>query len=111
MMASLENDEIVETPTNPSDEPQAAQEGEPSAEGGAPPSAPPAPPDDAEGKPFGTVIADPGIYVCKMENAGEHTILGRLDFGEEYDYSQEKNPDTLAAVATFVESGVLEKKA
>jgi hypothetical protein len=68
------------------------------------------PPDSTEGEPFGTLIADPGIYVCKMENAGEHTILGRLDFGKEYDYSEEKNPDTLAAVATFVESGVLEKK-
>jgi hypothetical protein len=110
-MDSSENDTPMETPTSPSDEPQDVREGEPSGEGGSTPSAPPVPADRPEGEPFGTLIADPGIYVCKMENAGEHTILGRLDFGEEYDYSQEKNPDTLAAVATFVESGVLEKKA
>jgi hypothetical protein len=110
-MGMTENDGTVETPTNPSNEPQAAREVEPSGEGGSPPSVPSAPPDNPEGEPFGTVIADPGIYVCTKEHAGEHTILGRLDFGEEYDYSQEKNPDTLAAIATFVESGVLEKKA
>jgi hypothetical protein len=109
-MGMTENDGTVETPTNPSDEPQAAREVEPSGEGGSPPSVPPAPPENTEDKPFGTLIADPGIYVCKIENAGEHTILGRLDFGEEYDYSQEKNPDTLAAVAACVEGGVLEKK-
>jgi hypothetical protein len=109
-MASSENDNPMETPTNPSDEPQAAREVD-SPESGTPsPSVPSAPPDNPAGEPFGTLIADPGIYVCKMENAGEHTILGRLDFGEEYDYSQEKNPDTLAAVAACVEGGVLEKK-
>jgi hypothetical protein len=111
MMDSSENDNPMETPTNPSDEPQAAREVDLPESGKPPPSEPSVPAENTEGQPFGTLIADPGIYVCKMENAGEHTILGRLDFGEEYDYSQEKNPDTLAAVATFVESGVLEKKA
>ena len=54
-------------------------------------------------------LAEPGVYVCIAENAGEHAILGRLDFGEEYDYSAVQDERTLAAVAACVEGGYLEK--
>lgn len=61
--------------------------------------APPAPPPQA----------DPGVYRCVAEIAGEHAILGVLMEGEEYDYSH-ADPRVLQAVAAYVELGVLEKK-
>ena len=54
-------------------------------------------------------LAEPGIYVCIHEHAGEHPVLGRLDHGQEYDYSQVTDAPTLAAIAACVESGLLEK--
>ena len=54
-------------------------------------------------------LAEPGVYVCIHENAGEHAILGRLDFGEEYDYTATQDPRTLEAVAACVAGGYLEK--
>lgn len=63
----------------------------------SPPIPPPAPPQ-----------AEPGVYLCVAEIAGEHAILGILTEGQEYDYTQ-ADPRTLQAVAAYVELGVLEK--
>ena len=53
--------------------------------------------------------AEPGVYRCIAEIAGEHALLGILTEGEEYDYSR-ADPRTLQAVAAYVELGVLERK-
>lgn len=67
-----------------------------------PPAEPEAPPEPPE-------LAEPGVYLCVAEIAGEHAILGVLTEGQEYDYSQVSDPRTLQAVAAYVELGVLEK--
>ena len=67
-----------------------------------PPETPPAP---AEPPPQ----AEPGIYRCVGEIAGEHAVLGILTQGEEYDYRQSNDPRVLQAVAAYVELCVLEK--
>jgi hypothetical protein len=55
-------------------------------------------------------LAEPGVYVCIHENAGEHQVLGRLDYGTEYDYSQVTDEPTLIAIAACVQGGLLEKQ-
>jgi hypothetical protein len=55
--------------------------------------------------------AEPGVYVCIHENAGEHPVLGVLVHDKEYDYSQETAEATLIAIAACVKSGLLEQKA
>lgn len=115
MSDAAEREGSHETPVQPPDEPQEPQapepmadeedlseaEGLPDVEQITPPASrdeePPAPPAQAE----------PGIYRCIGEVAGEHAILGLLTPDQEYDYRRVSDPRVLQAVAAYVEIGIL----
>jgi hypothetical protein len=119
-MDSSERDDATEQPTKASEPaPERVEPQEPAAdladEEGFPKADPldmpvNQEPDATAPAPEPLQPAEPGVYVCIHENAGEHTLLGRLDHQKEYDYSDETNPEKLMAIAACVKSGLLEKK-
>ena len=103
MSDAAEREGSHETPVHPPDEPQEARE--PDRYGGV--SGGPPTPAAPDREPPAPTMAEPGIYRCIGEVAGEG-ILGILTQGQEYDYSRERDPRVLQAVAAYVEIGVLE---
>jgi hypothetical protein len=119
-MDSSERDDATEQPTKASEPaPERVEPQEPAAdladEEGFPKADPLDMPVNREPETAAPAVepprlAEPGVYVCIDENAGEHQVLGRLDYDQEYDYSQVTDEGMLMAIAACVKSGLLEKK-